>query len=164
MRDRDRFGYSPFEEWKWKSFDSKTKVSPEDFAIARKGANHFFIGTDSQNYSKKRCCVFTSVLVAHTKSRNGGSAIIHKDVVPFMDSLRQRLLMEAMRSLEVAWWLSTKIPKEDIVGVALDVNANLKFKSGKYKEELVGLVVAQGFNALIKPYAWAASCVADNKT
>ena len=166
MQDKNKIkghGYRPFEEWKWRSYDGKKNLDLERFVTERSEDNFFFIGTDSQNYSKKRACVFTSVLIAY-KMGKGGSVAIHRDSVPHMDALRQRLVMEAMRSLEVAWWLTKRIPASNIVGIHLDVNQSLKFKSGKYKDELVGLIVSQGFKALVKPDAWAASCVADSKT
>jgi predicted RNase H-related nuclease YkuK (DUF458 family) len=38
----------------------------------------------------------------------------------------------------------------------------VRFKSSAYVQELVGLVVGQGFKALIKPESWAASHAADH--
>ena len=153
--------YKPFDEWKWRSYDGKRRVKVEEFVESHKD-DFFFIGTDSQNYSKKQQTIFTTALIAY-KFRHGGSIVIHRDRGRFIDALRQRLLMEAMYSLEVAWFLDSKIPKESIIGIHLDVNRNLKFKSAQYKDELVGLIVAQGYNALIKPDAWAASSVADSR-
>jgi len=153
--------WPPFVEWQWRSYDGKHKIDIEQFVEDHK-ADLFFIGTDSQNYSKKRTCIFTTVLIAYTL-RRGGAVITHKHGVPYMDSLRQRLLMEAMLSLEVGWFLDRRIKKESIIGIHLDVNHSLKYKSGQYKDELVGLVMAQGFRCLVKPDAWAASSVADSR-
>jgi len=153
--------WPPFVEWKWRSYDGKKKVEVEDFVTEHTG-DLFFIGTDSQNYSKKSTCVFTTVLIAY-KMHHGGSIITHKHKSSYMDSLRQRLLMEAMLSLEVGWFLDQRIKKESLIGIHLDVNQSLKYKSGQYKDELVGLIMAQGFNCLIKPDAWAASSVADSR-
>jgi len=155
--------YTPFNEWTWKSYDGKRGIDIEDFIAERKGMGDiYFIGTDSQNYSKKRQTCFTTVLIAY-RMHHGGCPVIYRDRVPMIESLRQRLLTEAMRSLEVAWFLDARVPKENIIGIHLDVNPSLRFKSGKYKEELVGLVAAQGFRCMIKPDAWAASGVADRK-
>jgi len=153
--------WPPFAEWKWRSYDGRKSIDVSKYVEDHK-TDLFFIGTDSQNYSKKQMCSFTTVLIAYTM-RKGGRIITHKHKVPYMDSLRQRLLMEAMLSLEVAWYLDQNVPKESIVGIHLDVNRSLKYKSGRYKDELVGLVMAQGFNCLIKPDAWAASTVADSR-
>jgi len=151
--------YKPFAEWGWKRYSGKGRVDVAEFIESHK-TDAFFVGTDSQNYTKKSSCVFTSVIIAYTMHK-GGAAITHTDKVPFIESLRQRLLTEAMRSLEVAWFLDGKIPDDNFIGVHLDVNSSLDYKSGKYKNELVGLVACQGFNALVKPDAWAASKVAD---
>lgn len=154
-------GYSPFSEWTWRTFEGKQAADINQF-IAEHMDHMFFVGTDSQNYSKTKTCIFTSVLVAY-KWGKGGCSIIHKDKVSFVESLRQRLLTEAMRSLEVAWYLDKKIPKKSFVGIHLDVNQNLKYKSAHYKEELVGLVLAQGYQCWTKPNSWCASTVADSK-
>jgi predicted RNase H-related nuclease YkuK (DUF458 family) len=164
MKTGQRYGYKPFNEWIWRSYDGKNKIDLAEYIKGRVADdNIFFIGTDSQNYSKRRSCLFTSALICY-KMRKGGSVVIHRDFVPFMDSLRQRLLMEAMRSLEIAWWLNEHVPKERVIGIHLDVNPSLKFKSGQYKDELVGLIVAQGMRCFIKPDSWGSSCVADSKT
>ncbi|MFW5804756.1 MAG: ribonuclease H-like YkuK family protein [bacterium] len=161
MKEFKKPEWDPFVKWKWRSYDGKKNIDVCDFIENRK-QDLFFIGTDSQNYSKNNICQFTTVLIAY-RMKKGGAVITHKIKVPYMDSLRQRLVMEAMLSLEVAWYLDQKIPKESIVGIHLDVNRNLKYKSGQYKDELVGMIIGQGFNALTKPDAWAASSVADAK-
>lgn len=152
--------YPPFEQWKWRSYDGKVLLNVEEF-VKKYSDRHFFIGTDSQNYSKKRETVFTTALIAYEMGR-GGMVILHKDKVPYMDHLRQRLLIEVMRSVETAWFLNKHISIDQIIGIHIDVNQSLQFKSGKYKEELIGFVAAQGFNALVKPDAWASSKVADS--
>lgn len=155
--------YAPFDEWVWKSYDGRKKVNIDEFIENHKN-EVFIIGTDSQPHSKRQICTFASVLVAYEWGR-GGAIIIHRDKTPFMDKsrLRQRLLLEAMRSLEVAWYLDSKINDKSIISVHLDVNPNLKWMSSKYKEELVTLVASQGFKYVIKPDAFGASKVADRK-
>ena len=113
-----------FDEWKWRSYDGKRQINLDEY-IAEHKEDIFFIGTDSQNYSKKNSCNFTTVLIAY-KMHRGGSIITHKHKTRLIESLRQRLLTEAMLSLEVAWHLDNLIPKENFVGIHLDVNRNLK--------------------------------------
>ena len=161
MTKQKNSNYSPIEEWKWRQYDGKHKADLDEF-IAKHRNDLFFIGTDSQSYSKKNVTVFTTALIAYTMHK-GGSVILHRDRVPRMEHLRQRLLMEAMRSLEIAWYLNERIPSESLIGIHLDVNQSLKYKSGQYKDELVGLVVGQGFKALVKPDSWAANSVADSR-
>jgi hypothetical protein len=157
----NRRDYAPFAEWVWKDFDGKKKVSIDEF-ITNHPDCFFIVGTDSQNHNKRRQCVFTSVLIAYTLGK-GGAVIMHRDRVPLMDSLRQRLLLEAMRSLEVAWYLDSKVNAKNIIEIHLDVNANLKWRSAQYKEELVGLIASQGFSCVIKPDSFGASKVADRR-
>ena len=161
MKKKFQDKYSPFEKWQWNNFAGDKTINIDDF-IKTNIENYFFIGTDSRNSPELKKSIFTTVLVAY-KFGKGGIIIIHKENTRLMDSLRQRLLTEAMMSLEVGWFLNTKIPPENLIAIHLDVNASLKFKSGKYKDELVGLVAAQGFNAIVKPDAWAATSVADSK-
>lgn len=77
--------------------------------------------------------------------------------------LRQRLLSEASRSLQVAWYLNDIISGDQIITIHLDVNSSLKWDSARYKDELVGYVTAQGFNCEHKPNSFAASWAADKK-
>ena len=160
MKERQR-EYRPFSEWTWKNYDGDKNVSVDEF-ISNHMEDFLIIGTDSQNYSKKRICVFTSVLIAY-KLYKGGSVILHRDRVPYIDSIRHRLLLEAMRSLEVAWHVDSRVSDKNIIEVHLDINANLKYRSAQYKSELVGLIASQGFACVIKPHAFAASGIADRK-
>ena len=155
------YNYSPFSSWKWKTYDGKSNYNIEDFVEKYKG-NDFYIGTDSQNYSKQNLCVFTTVVVGYEWGR-GGDIIIGREKLSFIDALRQRLLIEAMRSLETAMYVDSKISNKNTIHIHLDVNKNLKYKSGKYKDELVGLIVSQGFICKVKPDAFAASKAADKK-
>lgn len=152
--------YPPFNEWKWHSYDGTKSIDPDNFISAYKNQD-FYVGTDSQNY--KGLTVYTTVIISHHKNR-GGSIIIHSDKTITPSSLRHKLLMEAMRSLEAAYFVNQRIPSKSNIVVHLDVNSNLKWKSGQYKDELVGLIMAQGFNVRCKPDAWASSSAADRKT
>ena len=160
-KSKNIYGYKDFSTWKWRNFDGTEEVSIDDY-VQKNRDRVFIIGTDSQNYRGASKCTFTSMLIAYNPGR-GGTAILHKNTVPYMDNLRQRLLMEAMRSLELAWHVDAQIDSESVLTIHLDVNDSLKYKSGRYRDELVGLIVAQGFNARVKPDAWGASQVADLK-
>jgi len=158
---KNKYNYPPFDEWRWRSYDGK-KAADIDLFIQNHLSDYFFIGTDSQNHPKKRTCVFTTALIGY-KMGHGGSIIIYREKVPYIESIRQRLLMEAMRSLETAWYVDKKVPDKNLICIHLDVNKNLKYKSGKYKDELVGLIIGQGFSCRVKPDAFAASKTADKR-
>ncbi len=153
--------YMPFSDWKWKKYDEDSSVNIDDF-IKEHSDDFFLIGTDSQNYSKGEKCVFTTSIIAYRLGK-GGSIILNKDRVSIIRALRQRLLLEAMRSLETAWYIDSKVNSKNIIEVHLDINENSIYRSGQYKDELVGLVSSQGYKCIIKPDAYAC-CAADRKT
>lgn len=159
---QNKQGYPDFSTWQWVSYDGKQKADIKEF-MAKYSDRDFYVGTDSQNYKNKRNCVFTTVLIAY-KRGHGGTIIRHSDKTAYVEHLRQRLIIEAMRSLETAWYIDSICNKQSVVTIHLDVNENRKYKSSQYCQELVGLVMAQGYNCTHKPNSWAASTCADAKT
>jgi uncharacterized protein len=115
------------------------------------------IGTDSQQTG--RTTQFVTVVVILTPHK-GGRVAYHRDVVPRISSLRERLLREVWKSVELGLQFSPVV-KGDL-SVHIDANPVATHKSSAYVQELVGLVVGQGFRALIKPDSWAASNAADH--
>ena len=154
-------GYAPFNEWKWKNYDGDKNVSVDKFLIDHR-EDFFMIGTDSQQYANKKLCVFTTVVIAYTLGK-GGAVILHRDKIPYIKDLRRRLMMEAMRSLETAWYIDPKVSSKNVIEIHLDVNPNFMYRSSRYKDELIGLVASQGYSVIIKPDAFGASSVADRK-
>lgn len=159
IKKKDQWGYPPFSEWIWKSYDNTRVIDINDF-IKDHSEAEFYIGTDSQTRNLR--CTLTTAVIAYHWGR-GGTIAIHTQRVPRFNSLRQKLIAEAMRSLETAWYVNPKIPEESEIVIHVDVNSNLKWKSGQYKNELVGMIVSQGFLCKCKPDAWGASKVSDRK-
>jgi predicted RNase H-related nuclease YkuK (DUF458 family) len=174
---RDPYTFDPIEDWIWREYESSTSIDIDNFIDMNKNCA-FFIGTDSQNYPKSRKCVFTSVLIAYTKGR-GGAIARHTDKRPMIpiEALSARLTTETQRSIELCKYLENRLfdlsfedelddkdyYNNNIVGISIDVNNDSKYKSGRYKDMLVGMVIGQGYEALVKPDSWAASSVADNR-
>lgn len=160
---KEMWGYPPFTEWEWKSYDNVNTVSVDEFVIrslnVRLTRPEFFIGTDSQ--TRKGKTTLTTALIAYHRGR-GGSVIIHSQKLPNFPSLRQKLIAEAMRSLETAWYVNPLIPEESNIVIHVDVNSNINIRSGQYRDELVGMIMSQNFSCHVKPNAWGASKVADN--
>ena len=69
----------------------------------------------------------------------------------YINSLREKLLKEAWMSIETALYVNTIIPVASLITIDLDVSSDLKWRSNKYKEELCGMVAAQGFEYACKP-------------
>ena len=173
FKKKDPFSFDPFDTWVWRKYESSQESDVDKFIEDHKECL-FFIGTDSQNYSKSGKCVFTSVIIAY-RMRKGGAIIRYTDKRPMIpvEALSARLTVETQRSIEICQFLENKLLdlsekyEEDytnnIVGISIDVSSDLKNKSGRYKDMLVGLVMAYGFTALVKPDSWASSTVADRK-
>jgi len=169
--------YKNFNEWTWENFSIPPKIlNLKDFIIKNYDRGRIFhIGTDSKVYWKKT--IFATALIAHNTA-TGGEIAIHKDKdLAEFSSLRQRLIMETMRTLETAWYLDSVLPPDGKIRLHIDVNNEIKFKSGHYKEELVGMIMGQGYVSykdvkdddhkkvvFWKPDSWAASSVADKRT
>jgi len=122
-----------------------------------------FVGTDSQVHKKKKCVIYATCIVLYKKGK-GGRVFVAKEARPYANSLKERLMNEVWKSLEVSWELSQILPKDVELTVHVDVNKSFKYKSGNYHQELVSLVTGQGFQCRIKPYAWAAQSIANHFT
>jgi uncharacterized protein len=115
------------------------------------------VGTDSLQAG--RSTQFVTVVVILTP-RKGGRVAYQREVVPRITSLRERLLKEVWRSVDLGLQFTPIVNGE--LTVHIDANPVVAHKSSAYVQELVGLVVGQGFKALIKPDSWAASHAADH--
>jgi predicted RNase H-related nuclease YkuK (DUF458 family) len=80
--------------------------------------------------------------------QKGGRVAYRREGVPRIASLRERLLAEVWKSVDLGLRCSPLVKGD------LTVHIDAK--------PVVGLVVGQGFKALIKPRNWAASCCADH--
>ena len=161
---KDIYYYPPIEEWKWASYDGSKKIDIDQF-IADHLHDEWYIGTDSHAYKTHGFSKFSTALIAYHRGR-GGCMAFYNQRTGENGNIRPRLMSEAMRSLQLAYYLDTKIPKDAVITIHLDVNANIKYKSNQCKEELVGMIMAQGerFRPAWKPNAWGASTVADRRT
>jgi predicted RNase H-related nuclease YkuK (DUF458 family) len=141
----------------WKTLREEPIASIRDFVreAAREGqAVH--IGTDSQQAG--RLTRFVTVVVILTPRRGGRVAYV-RESVRRIASLRERLLREVWRSVSLGIELEAVVPGD--LTVHIDANPVVTHKSSAHVQELVGLVVGQGFKAAIKPEAWAATHCAD---
>jgi hypothetical protein len=124
---------------------------------ASKNGQAVHIGTDSLQTG--RFTQFVTVVVILTPHK-GGRVVYRREVVPRISSLRERLLTEVWKSVDLGLQCSPVVNGE--LTVHIDANPVVSHKSSAYVQELVGLVVGQGFRALIKPESWAASHAADH--
>ena len=126
-------------------------------ADASRDGQAVHVGTDSLQTG--RFTQFVTIVVILTPLKDGRIAYQRK-IVPRISSLRERLLKEVWKSVDLGLHFSPIVKGE--LTVHIDANPVVAHKSSAYVQELVGLVVGQGFKALIKPESWAASHAADH--
>jgi len=120
------------------------------------------IGTDSQ-VSKETC--FVTAVVIHRVGK-GARYYYRKRSHRKIKSLRQRIFYEAALSLEVASHLTLLLAEKGYEDLDMEIHLDVGHK-GQTKDmiqELVGMVVGNGFDAKIKPDSYGASKVADKHT
>lgn len=145
--------------WKTLSGSEVTDYIEQVKKYISEGATEIHVGTDSQQYSD--VTEFATV-IALINPGHGGRVLWTKYKQKRIHSLRERLLKEVLMSVEHAIEVNMHISEDVKLSVHVDVNPNVEFKSSKYIQEMVGMVVGQGLTVLTKPYGWAAAHVADH--
>lgn len=122
------------------------------------------IACDSQQVGQSTD--YVTVVVVHRPAK-GGRVFFSRERVPRVRELRERLWKEVWRSTELAMELTStpdigEVYPINVSAIHIDANIDPKHKSSKYVQELVSLVMGQGFRAVVKPEAFAASHAADH--
>jgi predicted RNase H-related nuclease YkuK (DUF458 family) len=113
------------------------------------------IGTDSQVKGKET--EFATVIVFIRKGK-GGFMYIHNEATKQRMSIKQRMLMEVSKSIEVAYALCNIFSRFSAdMEVHADINTNPNFKSNDALKEAMGYIVGMGFAFKAKPEAFASS-------
>jgi len=142
---------------KWKTLSGEQIPDIAEFIKkASADGQEVHIGTDSLQTG--RYTQFVTV-VAVLNPPKGGRAAYTREIVPRISSLRERLLREVWKSVELGMAVAGECNGD--LTIHVDANPSEKYMSSKYVQELVGLVVGQGFKALIKPESWCATHAAD---
>ena len=126
-----------------------------------KGENErvIHIGTDAQKHGRKTDFA-TAVCILNPG--HGATAFYTQGKQPHVNSLQHKLFTEVGLSIEIALALCEFGLNAEGISVHIDANTNLKWESAPFHQRLAGMVMANGFNAVLKPDAWAASHVADH--
>jgi predicted RNase H-related nuclease YkuK (DUF458 family) len=113
------------------------------------------IGTDSQ--VKGKITEFATVIVFIRKGK-GGFMYIHNETTKQKMSIKQRMLMEVNKSIEVAYALCNVFSRYSVdMEVHADINTNPSFKSNDALKEAMGYIIGMGFAFKAKPEAFASS-------
>ena len=118
-----------------------------------------FIGTDSQQHDQK--LTYCTVIIVYTQGK-GGRVFYTKMKTNAPVALRQKLTNEAWLSIQTAWGVEKFLPEGIDLAVHLDINSNSKWASSKHHDELYWMVKGQNFKVFTKPFAIAASHVAEH--
>lgn len=117
------------------------------------------IGTDSQRRGDKT--EFATVIV-FLREKKGGFMLISNFTRPNISSIKERMILEVSKSVEVAYHLCDLFDAYNVeLEVHADINTDPHFKSHLALKEAMGYILAMGFGFKAKPDAFASSSCAD---
>lgn len=117
------------------------------------------IGTDSQVRGEET--EFATVIV-FLREKRGGFMFIHNEKTRHAYSIKERMLVEVAKSIEIAYELCDLFNEYDVeMEVHADINTSPQFKSNEALREAMGYILGMGFAFKAKPDAFASSCCAD---
>lgn len=127
---------------------------------------HFkiIIGSDSQKI-KKDSYDFVAALILH-KVGHGGRYFWKRDVIERKMSLKERIYLEAIKSLETAESLFELFRQNGISKYNIEIHVDIgnKGETRTMINEVVGMIRGSGYDVKTKPYSYGASSVADRHT
>lgn len=151
----------------WRKFNGDLIESPISVAVENaiqretdKGYKlKVCIGTDSQVKGSET--EFATVIV-FLREGQGGFMFIHNDKTKQQYSIKERMLVEVSKSIEIAYELCPLFNLYDVdMEVHADINTNPNFKSNDALREAMGYILGMGFAFKAKPEAFASSCCAN---
>lgn len=117
------------------------------------------IGTDSQ--VKGTITDFATVIV-FLREKKGAFMFIHQERTSKKMSIKERMLTEVQKSIEIAYTLCDLLDLYDVdLEVHADINTNPMFKSNQALHEAMGYILSMGFVFKAKPEAFASSTCAN---
>jgi uncharacterized protein len=117
------------------------------------------IGTDSQVKGKET--EFATVIVFIRKGK-GGFMYIYNETTKQKMSIKERMLVEVAKSIDVAYPLCKIFSRYSVdMEVHADINTNPSFKSNDALKEAMGYIMGMGFVFKAKPDAFASSSCAN---
>ncbi|HPN71139.1 MAG TPA: ribonuclease H-like YkuK family protein [Saprospiraceae bacterium] len=117
------------------------------------------IGSDSQVYGEN--IEFATVIVFLREKRGGFMFISNYRITQKM-TLKERMITEVSKSIEVAYALCDLLDQYEVeLEVHADINTDPHFKSNTALKEAMGYILGMGFVFKAKPDAFASSRCAD---
>ncbi len=135
-----------------------------DAIISSSDTSSIYVGCDSivkKHENGRWYAKYTTVVIIHMDSCKGGKIFYEDRVEPDYKNIMVRMMNEAMFASEVALLIAPFRGKRHME-VHLDINGSPEHKSNVAVKQALGYVRGvTGFDAKIKPYAFAASRAAD---
>ncbi len=117
------------------------------------------IGTDSQVKGSET--EFATVIV-FLREGHGGFMYLYNEKTRQKYSIKERMLVEVAKSVEIAYELCSLFTEYDVdMEVHADINTNPHFKSNDALREAMGYILGMGFAFKAKPEAFASSSCAN---
>lgn len=117
------------------------------------------IGTDSQVKGKET--EFATVIV-FLREGQGGFMFISNEKTRQSFTIKERMLTEVSKSIEIAYQLCPLFNAYDVdMEVHADINTNPQFKSNDALREAMGYILGMGFAFKAKPEAFASTSCAN---
>lgn len=151
----------------WRTFAGEPLKAPvkkavEEAIIRETNAGYKLkvcIGTDSQVHGAET--EFATVIV-FLREKRGGFMFICNDRSSQQFSIKERMLVEVAKSIEIAYELCDLFNRYDVdMEVHADINTNPSFKSNEALREAMGYILGMGFAFKAKPEAFASSSCAN---
>lgn len=117
------------------------------------------IGTDSQ---KKGSIIEYATVIVFLREKKGGFMFINNSRQSIQIGIKERMITEVAKSVEVAYQLCEMLDKYNIeLEVHADINTDPQFKSNSALKEAMGYILSMGFVFKAKPHAFASTSCAD---
>jgi uncharacterized protein len=117
------------------------------------------IGTDSQVYGN---VIHFATAIVFLREKKGGFMYVQKFQSKQSMTLRERMITEVAKSVEIAYALCDLLDKYNVaLEVHADINTNPDFESNVALKEAMGYILGMGFEFKAKPNSFASSSCAD---
>ena len=117
------------------------------------------IGSDSLDRSG---VVEFATVIVFLREKKGGFMFISNEKMRKKMSLKERMIQEVAKAVEVAYSLCDLLDEYNVeLEVHADINTDPSFKSNVALKEAMGYIVSMGFVFKAKPEAFASSSCAD---
>lgn len=151
----------------WKTYKGKLIEIPitekiEQTILEEKAKGHnlkICIGTDSQVNGQR---IEYATVILFLREKKGGFMYVKREKQLATISLKERMILEVTKSIEVAYKLCPVLDKYNLaLEVHADINTDPSFKSNVALKDAMGYILGMGYIFKAKPHAFASSCCAD---